>query len=73
MAILLGLAINVYLVIGWIQRIWIGNRPLLFLGVLLMVVGVQFFSFGLLAEMLTRQEEKSREYSLKLDTDAENE
>ena len=72
LAILLGLAINVYLVIGWIQRIWIGNRPLLFLGVLLMVVGVQFFSFGLLAEMLTRQEEKSREYSLKLDTDAEN-
>ncbi|MFH1011320.1 MAG: glycosyltransferase [bacterium] len=69
-AILLGLAINLYLVIGWLQRIWIGNRPLLFLGVLLIVVGVQFFSFGLLAEMMTRQEEKIREYALKFDSDA---
>lgn len=68
-AILLGLVINIYLVIGWLQRIWIGNRPLLFLGVLLIVIGVQFFSFGLLAEMMTRQDEKSREYSLKFDSE----
>lgn len=72
-AILLGLAINLYLLFGWIQRIWIGNRPLLFLGVLLIVVGVQFFSFGLLAEMMTRQEEKVREYVLKFDSDAATE
>jgi glycosyltransferase involved in cell wall biosynthesis len=69
-AIVLGIVINLYLVIGWVQRIWIGNRPLLFLGVLLIVVGVQFFSFGLLAEMMTRQEEKIREYELKFDSDA---
>jgi glycosyltransferase involved in cell wall biosynthesis len=67
-AILLGVLINLYLVIGWFQRIWIGNRPLLFLGVLLIVVGVQFFSFGLIAEMMTRQEEKVREYPLKFDS-----
>lgn len=70
-SLILGVAINFYLAIGWIQRIWIGNRPLLFLGVLLIVVGAQFFSFGLLAEMMTRQEEKSREYSLKFDSEAE--
>jgi glycosyltransferase involved in cell wall biosynthesis len=69
-AILLGVAINLYLVIGWLQRIWIGNRPLLFLGVLLIVVGVQFFSFGLLAEMMTRQEEIAREYGFKFDSQA---
>jgi glycosyltransferase involved in cell wall biosynthesis len=71
-AIVLGLAINIYLVIGWLQRIWIGNRPLLFLGVLLIVVGVQFFSFGLLAEMMTQKDEKIREYGLKFDSETES-
>jgi glycosyltransferase involved in cell wall biosynthesis len=32
----------------------IGDRPLLFLGILLMVVGVQFFSTGLLGEMINK-------------------
>ncbi|WP_103665581.1 glycosyltransferase family 2 protein [Gracilimonas amylolytica] len=32
----------------------IGNRPLLFLGILLMVVGVQFFSTGLLGELINK-------------------
>jgi uncharacterized protein (DUF486 family) len=72
-AILLGVLVNLYLVIGWFQHIWIGNRPLLFLGVLLIVVGVQFFSFGLIAEMMTRQEEKLREYPLKFDSDTPTE
>ncbi|HEY4524546.1 MAG TPA: glycosyltransferase family 2 protein [Candidatus Paceibacterota bacterium] len=34
----------------------IGNRPLLLLGVLLMVVGLQFFFSGFLGELLIRQE-----------------
>ena len=33
----------------------IGHRPLLLLGVLLVVVGLQFFSLGLLSEMVTSQ------------------
>jgi hypothetical protein len=38
----------------------IGGRPLLMLGVLLVVVGIQFFSLGLVGEMLTsHHEEKS--------------
>lgn len=46
-----GLAINLYLTIGWFYGKWIGLRPLLFLGVLLMIIGVQTIFFGLLAEM----------------------
>jgi len=37
----------------------IGERPLLTLGVLLVVVGLQFFSLGLISEMLTSQYEES--------------
>ncbi len=50
---LIGLVINVYLSVVWLLGERIGNRPLLMLGVLLMVIGIQFFSIGLLAEMLT--------------------
>jgi len=35
-------------------RVSLSNRPLLWLAVLLIVIGVQFFSLGLIAEMLTR-------------------
>ncbi len=63
-----GLAINLYLTIGWLAGVWIGNRPLLFLGVLLMVIGVQFFSFGLIAEMMVNTSERDRHYAIKLDT-----
>jgi dolichol-phosphate mannosyltransferase len=37
----------------------IGERPLLTLGVLLVVVGLQFFSLGLISEMLTSQHEET--------------
>ncbi len=36
----------------------IGKRPLLILGVLLVVVGLQFFSLGLISEMITSQHEE---------------
>jgi glycosyltransferase involved in cell wall biosynthesis len=65
---LAGLAINTYLTIGWLNGIWIGNRPLLLLGILLMVIGAQFFSFGLVAEMIVNTTERDRNYTIKLDT-----
>jgi glycosyltransferase involved in cell wall biosynthesis len=65
---LIGFAINLYLAVGWFAGIWIGNRPLLFLGVLLMVIGVQFFSFGLIAEMMVNMNERDREYAVKYDS-----
>ena len=55
-----GLLINLYLSIIWLGGEAIGHRPLLQLGILLMVMGVQFLGIGLLGEMTTlgRAEER---------------
>ena len=56
-----GFAILLYLTAIKIGGAGIGDRPLLMLGILLVVVGIQFFSLGLIGEMLTSQhEEKAR-------------
>jgi len=50
----LGFAIDLYLSVLWLTGIaYIGNRPLLILGTLLIIVGIQVLIFGLLAEMIT--------------------
>jgi len=49
-----GLIINAYLTVLWFGGEVLSQRPLLLLGVLLMVMGVQFLSIGLLGEMLSR-------------------
>ncbi|NUO18087.1 glycosyltransferase family 2 protein [bacterium] len=67
---LVGFFINLYLSIIWMMGTPIGNRPLLFLGVLLMVIGVQFFSFGLIGEMLTHANERQRTYPIKYDSNS---
>jgi len=54
----IGLAILVYLTILKIGGHAIGGRPLLTLGVLLVVVGLQFFSLGLISEMITSHHEE---------------
>lgn len=48
----LGFAILAYLTVLWFMGEAIGHRPLLTLGVLLMVVGVQFLATGLIGELL---------------------
>jgi len=48
-----GFFINLYLAILWFVRGGIGFRPLLMMGILLMILGVQFFSIGFLGEMFT--------------------
>jgi glycosyltransferase involved in cell wall biosynthesis len=48
-----GLAILVYMTVLKVMGEAIGHRPLLTLGVLLVVVGLQFFSLGLISELLT--------------------
>ncbi len=55
---LLGTATLVYLTIVKALGHAIGNRPLLTLGVLLVVVGMQFFSLGLISEMITSHHEE---------------
>ncbi len=47
-----GLVINLYLAFLWLSGLPIGNRPLLLLGVLLIIVGIQLIGMGLLGEML---------------------
>jgi glycosyltransferase involved in cell wall biosynthesis len=49
---LAGLAIEVYLSVLKLSGEAIGSRPLLFLGLLLVVVGIQLLTFGLLAQMV---------------------
>ena len=49
----LGLVIDVYLSVLWLMGEAIGQRPLLTLGTLLIIIGAQFFSLGLMAEMLS--------------------
>jgi glycosyltransferase involved in cell wall biosynthesis len=48
-----GFGILCYLTALWVAGNPIGHRPLLFLGMLLMLVATQFMTFGLLAEMMT--------------------
>lgn len=53
-----GTAVLVYLTILKLTGAAIGHRPLLTLGVLLVVVGFQFFSLGLLSELITSHHEE---------------
>jgi glycosyltransferase involved in cell wall biosynthesis len=59
---LLGTGILIYLTVVKALGHAIGGRPLLLLGVLLVVVGLQFFSLGLISEMITsHHEERAQE------------
>jgi len=59
---LIGGAVLVYLTVVKALGHAIGQRPLLLLGVLLVVIGMQFFSLGLISEMITsHHEERARE------------
>ncbi|PIN86257.1 glycosyltransferase [Candidatus Woesearchaeota archaeon CG10_big_fil_rev_8_21_14_0_10_44_13] len=58
LSILLGFIAGAYLTWQWFTIGGIGNRPMLFLSVLLIVVGVQFISLGLLGEMIANMNPK---------------
>jgi glycosyltransferase involved in cell wall biosynthesis len=53
-----GVVLLVYLTIVKLMGHAIGQRPLLTLGVLLVVVGMQFFTLGLISEMITSHHEE---------------
>ncbi len=59
-----GFLILLYLSVIWFQGVRpIGNRPLFFLGILLMIVGIQFFTTGFIADMIVSGWfQKEREY-----------
>jgi glycosyltransferase involved in cell wall biosynthesis len=63
---LIGFAILLYLTALKLGGAGIGGRPLFMLGILLVVVGVQFLSIGLIGEMLTsNHEERQRPHGKK--------
>jgi len=63
---LLGLVVNIYLGVLWFLGQGIGARPLLLLGVLLMLIGFQIVSTGLIGEILIGTRGRADEgYSIK--------
>jgi len=64
--IVVGGLINLYLTI---DKIFygenLGNRPLLLLGVMLMVLGAQIFSIGFLGELFQKKNEKQQKPNIK--------
>jgi len=63
-----GFVINSYLTYYWFQGFWINphKNPLFFLGILLIIIGVQFFSIGLIGELIVRFN-KDRANYIKID------
>jgi glycosyltransferase involved in cell wall biosynthesis len=61
-----------YLTVLWFLGHGIGNRPLLTLGVLLMVVGIQLVSLGLLSELITSQHEERMDERERVDAVVED-
>ena len=61
----IGLILNAVLTYDWITGHSLSNRPMLFLGMLLIIVGIQLFSVGLLGEMLVRNSVDEKEYIIK--------
>ncbi|HSF24567.1 MAG TPA: glycosyltransferase family 2 protein [Blastocatellia bacterium] len=60
-----GTAIDLYLISARILfQQWLSNRPLLIVGTLLIIVGVQFILFGLLAEMIAFSYRRENDYSI---------
>lgn len=60
----LGIISGLYLIVVWFIERGIGDRPLLMLAVLLVVLGVQFISLGLLGEMVT-EDKKKKDYQIR--------
>jgi dolichol-phosphate mannosyltransferase len=63
---LFGLTISLYVTLDKIlNHRPVSNRPILFLGILLIILGVQLFSTGLLGEMLSTPQSRAAEYSIR--------
>ena len=59
-----GFIINLYLMLLWFSGHQIGHRPLLLLGVLLIIIGIQLICMGLLGEMLVSSYHESQKKPL---------
>ncbi len=71
----LGVLINIYLLILKILGNDIGSRPLLILGMLLILVGIQLFTIGIVADLLMRtyyESQNKKPYNIRKITTIEN-
>jgi glycosyltransferase involved in cell wall biosynthesis len=66
-----GAIIELYLSIGWFFEIWIRDRPAFMLGIVLLIIGVQFIFFGLIGEMIAYSSRRDDDYSVREIVDAE--
>lgn len=62
---IIGFLIEAHLTWLWFFGTGIGQRPLFFLGILLIIVGIQFIGFGLVAEMISAGLAENVDYSIK--------
>lgn len=63
---IVGVAIGLWLTYEkFVYGIGINNRPIFFLGILLIIVGVQFFAIGLLGELMVHNLQNDKEYLIK--------
>jgi len=65
LSFLVGFIVNCYLTVEWFMGKPLANRPLLFLGMLLIIVGVQFFAIGLIGEMIVHKNHDEKNYVVK--------
>ncbi|NUN10867.1 MAG: glycosyltransferase [Ignavibacteriaceae bacterium] len=64
-AFIMGIIVNGFLTVEWFQGKPLSNRPMLFFGILLIIVGVQFFSTGLLGELMVHNFQDRKSYAIK--------
>lgn len=65
-SVLAGFGINFYLFVLWLNNEPLSNRPLLLLGILMMLIGIQVLTTGLIGEMITYKNfDRSDSYSVK--------
>jgi glycosyltransferase involved in cell wall biosynthesis len=61
-----GFILDAYLTVEWILgRTALSNRPLFIVGLILIIVGIQFVSLGLLGEMITKAQNTEKDYSIR--------
>jgi glycosyltransferase involved in cell wall biosynthesis len=66
LAVLAGVVIDGWLVVEWYLGLTsLSNRPLFLGGILLVIVGIQFISIGLLGEMISKSQTAHEEYVIK--------
>jgi glycosyltransferase involved in cell wall biosynthesis len=66
LSVLAGIFIVVWLVVEWFTgQTALGNRPLFLGGILLIIVGIQIVSIGLLGEMISKSKQAEEQYAIR--------